>query len=362
MRYWAFIDGNGNWQGQRPLTAAQYLAVHSALAGKRPEFLSLNTYDQDGAQTGFRLVFDLDHPTDLHQAHTDAVEVFATIANLTGEYPAIYFSGSKGYHIETNFHIHGPRAHELAHMMAKKLFPYLPSLDMKIYRQRSMFRLPNSPASKPAYFKVRLTPEDLDLPSLFHQELSMRRSTWEPDFPAKPDYKRLAEMLLEATKDLPPRANYSPTPDGPYNEDLFVQPCIERMAAKAPVEGQRHLTIFVLARHLKQFGRTEPEAIAELLNNPNLGGLEKEIKNVTRSIYRSSRPMQVGCRGMSNEALIMRENCDPWCPYSKDPLPTPTRSVSEDKSMGNRTVLQSPTAAPSPVCQRTSVVGQEQPR
>lgn len=321
MRYWAFIDKFGNWQGNRPLTNAQYRAIHTALAGKRPEFVSLNTYDQNENQTSLRLVFDLDSP-DTDKARHETTEVVATVARLTNAQPHIFFSGNKGYHIETNYHIEGERAHEVALSITRNLFPTLATLDRSIYRTRSMFRLPDSPASKPGFFKVRLDPQDLDLPADYHRELSARRIHFLPEIVETPNFSRLAEMALQSLKTLPALPSYSQDDLVQQGQDLIPQPCIARLANKPPLEGTRHLTIFVLVRHHKQFGKTEDETIAILRGNPHFADLHKEINQVTRSLYRSTRPMQVGCKGLSNEAALMRDNCDDWCPFSTVPLPT----------------------------------------
>lgn len=358
MRYWAFIDHWGNWQGQRLITPAQYRIVHHALAGKRPEFASLNNYDRDGSQTQFRLAFDLDSP-DTDKARHETAEVAITLARLIGTEPAIYFSGNKGYHIETDFQIDGDRAHEIALLVTRHLFSHLTTIDTKIYRQRSMFRLPNSPASKPGYFKVRLAAEDLDFPSDYHRELSARRIHAETLFCDQPDFSALTELALECTKTLPTYTQVIPSSNAATDDVLPVTPCIIAIMSKPPEEGRRNLSIFVLARHFKGQGYTEEETLKALQENDNLAGLPREIVTVTKSIYRSSRDVRIGCKGLSNEAALMRDNCDNWCPFSSVPLPTPTRRVSET-GMANRTVLQGKTIGPTTMGQQPHVVSQDE--
>lgn len=343
MRYWAYIDLYGNWQGQRLINATQYRAVHAALANSRPEFLSLNTHDPDGTQTSFRLVFDLDS-IDPEKARHDATTIIGRLGSLTNAYPHVYYSGGKGYHIETGFTCHGERAHEIAGNMAKTIGGDLHTLDTKIYRNRSLFRLPHSPASKQGFFKVRLEPQELDHPSLYHAELSSRQMSWEPDQVDTPDFSRLTEMALQATRELPVWSSYQPTGSGSQNEDLILTPCITKIANTPPAEGSRNLTTFVLARHLKQFGRSEQEALDELLSNPHFSHAKAQtvVRSVVRSTFGSSRETRVGCKGGSNEAALMRQFCDPWCPFSDVPLPTPTRSVSETV-VDNRIAVSSKT-------------------
>lgn len=358
MRYWAFIDHWGNWHGQRLITPAQYRIVHHALAGTRPEFISLNNYTTRGDQVQFRLVFDLDSP-DTDKARHETAEVAITLARLTKTEPAIYFSGNKGYHVETDFQIDGDRAHEIALLVTRLLFSHLTTIDTKIYRQRSMFRLPNSPASKKGYFKVRLDPADLDFPSDYHRELSARRLHAENLVLQTPDFSRLAELALQCTQQLLPRSNIVQNQNAAANDVLPVTPCIERIASKRPAEGQRNLSIFVLARHFKGQGYTEEEALKALQENDNLSDLHREIVTVTKSIYRSSRDVRIGCKGLSNEAALMRDNCDNWCPFSSVPLPTPTRRVSET-GMATGTVLQGKTLGPTTMGQQPHVVRPEE--
>jgi hypothetical protein len=299
MRYWAFIR-EGNWHGQRLIHATQYHAVHQIVHGRYPEFLSLNTYNPDGTIRSFRLVFDMDS-TNVELARHDTAIVVARIG--------------------------GERSHEVAGVLAHRLFGNLQTLDTKIYRNRSMFRLPYSPASEPGFFKIELGPDELDHPSHYHRQLSSMRSPYQNQTVDRPDYKRLTEMAQESFQTLPVWSTYQPESGNDQERDLIVTPCITRIANKTPVEGERNLTIFILARHHKQFGKTEADTLGELMGNPHLAGLEREIRSVTKSIFGSQREVRCGCKGGSNEATLMRENCDKWCPFSPEKLPTPTWSV-----------------------------------
>lgn len=362
MRYWAYIDRWGNWHGQRPVTHAQYCTVHTILKGRRQEFLSLNRYNANGTQTGMRLVFDVDnHNTE--KARYDAAQVIARVGELTNAMPHVYFSGNKGYHIETDFSVSGERAHEICKGIATKLFPTLASLDFKIYRQRSLFRLADSPASKTGFFKVRLDAEEIDLPSDWHKESSIRRLHWTPKEIDQPDYSRLAELTLESTRALSPWAEPAPKVDGQQGHDLIVTPCITRIASIPPPEGQRNLTIFVLARHHKQFGKTQAETLDLLLSNPNFSHprAAKAINATVKSLFHSKRDVKVGCKGSTNEASLMREHCDSWCPFSTVPLPTPTHGRSNATTLGNPPVLQGSTTLSTTLCEGQSMGSEKQP-
>lgn len=138
-------------------------------------------------------------------------------------------------------------------------------------------------------------------------------------------------MALESFQSLPVWSTYQAESGNDPERDLILTPCITKIALTPPEEGSKNLTVFVLARHLKQFGKTEQEALTELLANPNFAhaNAQQVIRSTVKSLYQSKREVRAGCKGMSNEAALMRQFCDPWCPFSPEKLPTPTWRVCE---------------------------------
>ena len=118
------------------------------------------------------IVFDFDSPKDAVDLEVVKAEVIKFIQFLSSEYGidhrylGKYFSGQKGFHVYIPIeYIHTAEPHEhfskIIQRLAKKLAEGFNCIDLSMYDQFQLVRLPNSKHGTTALYKVPLTPNEL---------------------------------------------------------------------------------------------------------------------------------------------------------------------------------------------------------
>jgi len=109
------------------------------------------------------LYFDLDHEEDPQRSRSDAYTLYSYLSQyVPGEDIRLYFTGSKGFHVEVEAITLGVdpsnNLHNTYRFIAENLRDELDltTLDFSVYDPRRMWRLPNSQHQKTGLYKVEL--------------------------------------------------------------------------------------------------------------------------------------------------------------------------------------------------------------
>jgi hypothetical protein len=230
-----------------------------------------NEQIREGKQSG-PLYFDLDG--EYAQADLIALTNFFEQQNCPRESLRIFYSGSKGFHLEVPFSALGiepvEKLNKVYEIIAKEIKDvlHLPSLDTGIYDAVRLWRLPNSINSKSGLYKIPLTIDEIKLSLEQIKELA---KTPRQDFlyAEVAIWEKFEDVYAKAKK----RINNVRLGK---KSDVFL-----------PVsEGERNNTVFKRAIKLKSEGKTLEETIEICLgikDNPPL--LESEIRRTVTSAF-----------------------------------------------------------------------------
>jgi hypothetical protein len=319
-KYFAYKEGN-NWRVNDLLQVSQIHAMLRTLAWQHEVFASIQTYDENGNIVGGPLWFDFDGQPDVVLSQTrHFVAACEFVVNVT---PRIYFSGSKGFHLIIERFLSHPRVHELVANFASEIGGGLTTLDPKVFRTRSMFRIPGSKASKPGYYKIEITRSelfDLSYDAIRNIAASQRCIETEHD-PSTIDEDVLESWLGIAKLSLPKYDTMEKVEALARSVELEVTPCISHMLRGPVPQGERNMTVYTLAKFFRGCEIDEATVRDILLAQPHYASFEaegREVSKVLRSVYRSRQPQLIGCRGTSGYAETMRSMCDQPCPFRPD--------------------------------------------
>lgn len=331
-KYFAYIDHHGSWKVNELISMEQSRVLLSTLAWKYQVFASIQDYDQYGNILRCPLYFDIDGP----KALEDARGLVGACEFLTNVTPRIYFSGSKGFHLIIERKIEHPRCHELARDFANEIGGCFPSVDFKVYTARRMFRIPGSPASKPGYFKVELLREQLfgwPMETIREHAREQRFPDTRHD-PSKMHDDQINAWLAIAVPKLP---EYTLVHISNVAKDLNLEltPCLRTILTTPAPSGDRHSSVFLLARFLKNCGVDAQSASRLLTSYAHWKSYESSTGDVTKvltSVYQSQKPSHVGCKGASSDATLLRSHCDQLCPIRTDFPTNPFKDLRKTES------------------------------
>ncbi len=245
---------------------------------------SLREYN--GACFADYLPIDIDNRS-LNEAQRIAIEFIQYleyIYEVSPECISIYFSGSKGFHIEIPIELFGGVEPQIdLHIRFKRLSQLFEGwkFDDSIYQNRKLYRYPNSIHDKSGLYKIPLSHDEL-------MELSMdgikslAESQRNDDFKYPVEELTINESLTELWSQTAIESTTFVFPQNPVSElDLgFLSVGVQ--------EGIRNNTAFDHARRLKRMGVQLDEAIANMLtwnsvNSPP--SPERELRATVRSAY-----------------------------------------------------------------------------
>lgn len=241
---------------------------------------------------------------------------FKAIMDIEPRGVDIFFSGSKGIHIIVSKDILGikPDKHlnRYYKMMAEDIKKYTSgnTIDLKIYDNKRLLRMPNSIHQKTKLYKIYLYENEI-------KELSfeqIRKLAEEPRPIPKREHKinprasaemqnyiKKFEMMVNRV-----RANVN------INAKLdYIPPCVEYLFSNTIGAGQRNMTVAFLASYLRQAGFTEKQAINKMhmWNESNCDPKlpEREIEITVTSIYNGEAKM--GCSTAKVLGRCDEQNC-----------------------------------------------------
>lgn len=275
---------------------------------------------EDSNLTG-DLYFDFDAENNFELARRDAITTmsfFKTVFKMDERDLKIYFSGKKGIHILVPANILGiqkhPELNDVFKTIAYHVQKFLKNgtLDVVIYDNKRLLRIPNTIHEKSGLYKIPITSEELrHLPELEIKELAQQPRQLESRYPAynpfaNTQYKRYIEQMVQekqtAEKEMKKRGNRKLT---------YTPPCIEHLLEEGAEKGSRNNTLAALASFKKAQGASLEEALEELSewnstkNNPMIH--PQELNKTVRSIYAGYR--NYGCSRLKEISICKIEEC-----------------------------------------------------
>lgn len=231
------------------------------------------------------LYFDLDHEADPAISQADAVKLidfFVEELDVKESDIWVYFSGSKGFHILINSQAIGVTPDSKLHKIYKHIAGYLvhrlslTALDLVVYTEKRMLRLPNSIHQKTKLFKIELSIDELKSLSLeeIKEKANMPRHSSDLPFTGKErsegleirpkmshfyEDKKQEYLQAAATKS----ARYEKEE---YNFKKGRPPvCVQDILEKGwKKDGDRNQATVQLACYFKDAGHTREETLTTL--------------------------------------------------------------------------------------------------
>lgn len=224
---------------------------------------------REGKQTG-PLYFDFDNEFALDDLR-DVMKFFIK-HGCPKESIHVYYSGSKGFHLEIPFEAlridPSQELHKLYEVVAKEIKRqlHLPSLDEAIYDAVRLWRLPNSINSKSGLYKIPLTSEETELPLDQIKEFA-KAPRDDFKFPVPIIWEEFTNVISKAKKRLR---------NTTYKGGVF----------EPAEEGQRNDRTFRRAIRLKAEGKSLEETLQICTDFPDRPPLSpSEIERTVASAY-----------------------------------------------------------------------------
>lgn len=304
---------DGDWTPHQLLSEQVIADLVRAFKWKREVFASIQRFNEQGVAQGCPLFLDFDGKDALE----DARFAYHIIKDSLWIEPRVYFSGNKGYHVVADVEIPGDNCHLVAKAIVERMTGTWKSLDKSIYTSRRMWRLPGSPASKPGYYKVRLSPELLDYGTDLHQSIASQvQQPWGRESQQTLNEKTWSEWLGNAQATVAKQSLSQPAPTTQQGEWTH---CMDVML-KSPAT-ERHNTAFLVARGLAKSGLSEPEILAKFLSFDHWRVFEEQERGISKVVHGVMKYSNhhIGCKtGIAGE--LMRKHCDPFCIFADGSL------------------------------------------
>ena len=269
------------------------------------------------------LYLDFDDINNFENVRQDVIKTFSylkIIYHIPENLLRVYFSGNKGIHLIVPAEILGISPMLLLNGVFKHIATcisaYTPhkTLDLKIYDNKRMFRIPNTIHEKSRLYKIPLTAQEVR--TLSEDEIRLmakqpRQLEFAKNYTTnniaiqqfQKDIKEYYQIDKNSKKDRRFKSKYN-----------FTPPCIKYILENGASEGTRNITIACLSGFCKNSGKSLNETIDFILewnsNNIKPTG-EYELKRTVKSIFLGDK--LYGCSTLSTISV-----CDASiCPLSK---------------------------------------------
>jgi hypothetical protein len=274
-----------------------------------------DTPKQDGNILGnFYLDLDSDDQNLVVEDAISAIRYIYRSYGIEYEQLEIYFSGQKGIHIIVPSIslgvIPSKNLNKVYRLMAEDIKSYTKhgTIDLKIYDNRRLFRLPNSKHPKTGLYKVPLTYQELT--TLSASEIIELAKLPRAGIKPKIKFIPIASLIYQGyTK----RVSLKQTKvyNGPFKVLDYTPPCIESLIEGPVVKGQRNNSTAALASFYNQQGLDKEETYSKLVqwNNEHCDPLIplSELETTLESVYKGKYKM--GCSWLSTVSNCDKENC-----------------------------------------------------
>ena len=321
IKEYAYID-NGIWVRNKWDDVRNYANYQT----EKDFFTTWVTYTSSDLHYGKvygNLVLDFDADGDIELARKETLEVVDEFTNNYGIKPDdmyIIFSGSKGFHLEIPYKkIMTPDKEgkveelylaEIYKYWATKIKEYKKTIDLKIYTNKAMWRVPNSLHSKSGLYCIYINYDDLKGDVSLILKKAEKKST-------KPKVdetlnKKINEVYVVAKEkietDIKSFKRIISKIGSTLNQEL---PCINAILKNGYSEA-RNNALYVLSCYFKHKGLSQAEAETILLKEWIHRGEEemkdKDIERCINSAYRSIRD-GIGCNNEVMATMCDKINC-----------------------------------------------------
>lgn len=271
-------------------------------------FCSVQSYDNDGVEKSSQLVFDIDMESH-YEAYDLARDIAADVTDQYSASTALWFSGSKGFHVVTNLGAKG----DVSNVAMKDIaFGFSNKIDPSMYKTRSMFRLANSVNGKSNLRKIQVIQNES------MQSILERAKTPQPFQTIGIDFENDEFLEDHAASVESYRARILVAHDivieegGSWREAL--SPCMQKLLTDGVPDGNRWHFCFYLVRHWRQCGVALEDALAETHYLPIFMEAGYTMGMIIH--YYSNEPLAIGCKG-GVLGDLMQANCSNTCKYSE---------------------------------------------
>lgn len=265
------------------------------------------------------IYFDFDSINDFDKARNDAIKTLAyfdIIFKIKPENVNIYFSGSKGIHITipaSYFNVKPCKnLNQIYKYIATNVNKYTTykTLDLTIYDNKRLFRIPNTIHEKSGLYKIPITYDELrnlshtQLKELAKQPRSIKKELLINNSVAVHEYQKVLEGFETYIKTLNTNVQYKATLK-------ITPPCIKTLLQEGAKNGYRNNSIAILASFCKSKGmdlNTSLKKIAEWNQTKNTPPTkEAELTKTVRSIFNSKA--SYGCSMIKTIIDCDEKNC-----------------------------------------------------
>lgn len=269
------------------------------------------------------LYLDFDDADNFNNAREDIIHTlsfFKIVYKIPSDQMKIYFSGHKGFHLIVPKEILGIKPDKNLNGIFKtiaeqiKTFSIHKTIDLKIYDNKRLFRIPNSINSATNLYKIILTPEEL----MNLNEQQIKKLAKQPrfiDLPinfnlnpvANSQYIQATKLYEQQAKD---KDKYSK--NYRYKKTLNITPqCIQNILENGAEEGCRNITIACLTSFYKESGKTLEE-ITDLISEWNSKNIKptpyREMCTTIKSIFFSNKTY--GCSTLQTITTCNKTECE----------------------------------------------------
>jgi hypothetical protein len=273
-------------------------------------FTSAYLYSQPNRNSPFivGMFFDLDAKDNLEQARRDTLglcQLLEEKAKVPRDCLGLFYSGSKGFHIEVSWKVFKPESLQYILKLCKRMAlkavdAGVKTLDIGIYTPGRLWRMPNSINSKKNLYKIPLTYEELrDLDAAAIADLAKNPRS-DDSFAscefcqAASDWCREAVSVLEKESKMP-SAPYQMTLK--FKQGWRVPPCIKAIEEATIPEGGRHYLYTDLSRYFAFLGM-HPLEILERIQKIDSRNPIPDPTSIERSVrWGCAHPGFPGCNG-----------------------------------------------------------------
>lgn len=267
--------------------------------------------------------FDFDHETDISLAQKDCLRIYNYLIayNVNPQNILLFFSGNKGFHLEIDYRSYLDKPYFDLHLIYRELYKKFEKLikpeknkstmDGSIYSIRRMWRYPNTRHSKTGLYCMPLTADELRLP--IDQILRLAKEPRKIDIPSpvndpimKIAFNDAKTQYWKHVEDFEKRKTFIVEYTGEHPH------CIQKMFKEGLPQGSRNNLIYLLARFLKGFKKTEEEIYKSLIDLAQKSD-ERDIKGVKGTIFSA----------LKREGSFMScESLTQWCDKKQCDLST----------------------------------------
>lgn len=300
---------------------SEFFKTHSCVDTYCSAYLYSNQKIEEAELYG-NLYLDFDDADNFEYAREDIIRTlsfFKIVYKIPNDQLKIYFSGHKGFHLIVPKEILGVEPNKNLNGIFKtiaeqvKTFSSHKTVDLQIYDNKRLFRVPNSMHSKTNLYKIILTPQELRTLT----EDQIKDLAKQPRFmtlPIKSVVNPVANnQYLQAVKlyEKQSQEKNIKSKNFRYKKKLNIVPkCIENILENGAEEGCRNITIACLTSFYKESGKTLDEII-DLLTEWNSRNSKptpiREMKSTIKSIFFSEKTY--GCSTLQTLTVCNKNDC-----------------------------------------------------